>query len=129
VVRQVYGYPKKRGISAESGLRRFEHQKLKMFTTIVDWHTPFAIVILDQKRIVHADPGTSFRSHKPHAADSRRRTSIFVNRTFQVSDSLRAGQVIALPIMLRTLSAWLSGVFPLNEILVTIDDERGLILR
>jgi len=43
----------------------------------VDWHTPFAIVILEHKRIVHADPGTSFRSHnvqtpghQPKAASS-----------------------------------------------------------
>jgi hypothetical protein len=48
----------------ESGLRRFEHQKLEVFSVIVDWHTPFAIVILEHKGIVHADPGTSFRGHK-----------------------------------------------------------------
>src|ERR1700674_2143240 len=35
-----------------------------MFGVIVDWHAPFAIVILEHQRIVHADPGTSFRSHK-----------------------------------------------------------------
>ena len=36
-----------------------------MFGVIVDWHAPFAIVILEHQRIVHADPGTSFRTHKP----------------------------------------------------------------
>jgi len=44
-------------------LRRFEHKELKVFSVIVDWHTPFAIVILKQKRIVYADPGTSFCRH------------------------------------------------------------------
>jgi hypothetical protein len=38
--------------------------ELKVFSVIVDRHTPLAIVILDHKGIVHADPGTSFRSHK-----------------------------------------------------------------
>jgi hypothetical protein len=37
-----------------------------MVAVIVYWHTPFAIVILEHKRIVHADPGTSFRRHKRH---------------------------------------------------------------
>src|ERR1700723_1384159 len=38
----------------EPGLRCFEHKKLKVFAVIVDWHTPFAIVILEHKGIVCA---------------------------------------------------------------------------
>ncbi len=49
----------------ESGLGAFEHQKLKVLTVIVDWNTPFAIVILEQQRIVYRRPCTSRRSHKP----------------------------------------------------------------
>src|SRR6202171_5163126 len=47
----------------QPGLCRFEHKELKVFSVIVDWHTPFAIVILEHQRIVRADPGTPFRSH------------------------------------------------------------------
>src|SRR6266404_1785041 len=47
----------------EPSLRRFEHKELKVFSVIVNWHAPLTIVILDHKRIVHADPGTSFSSH------------------------------------------------------------------
>src|SRR5260370_15904650 len=47
----------------ESRLRSLEHEKLKVFAVIVDGHTPFAVVILEHQRIVHADPGTSFRTH------------------------------------------------------------------
>jgi hypothetical protein len=42
--------------STEPGLRCFEHKKLKVFSVIVDWHTPFAILILEHKRVVCADP-------------------------------------------------------------------------
>jgi len=48
----------------ESGLRPFQHQKLKMFAVIMDWHTPFAIVIPEHQGIVHADPATSFGGHR-----------------------------------------------------------------
>src|SRR5437870_6492359 len=44
---------------AESGLRPFEHQELEVFAVIVDWHTPFLIVILEHQRIVLANPCTS----------------------------------------------------------------------
>jgi hypothetical protein len=46
----------------EPGLRRFEHEKRKVFSVIVDWHTPFVIVIQEHKQILHTDPGTSFGS-------------------------------------------------------------------
>src|SRR5580692_3436579 len=47
----------------ESGLRRFQYKELKMRRVIVNWHSPFAIVILDHERVVRTGPGTSFDSH------------------------------------------------------------------
>ncbi len=43
-----------------SGLCAFEHEKLEVLAVIVDWDTPFAIVILKHQRIIDADPGAPF---------------------------------------------------------------------
>ncbi len=43
-----------------SGLCAFEHEKLEVLAVIVDWDTPFAIVILEHQRIIDADPGAPF---------------------------------------------------------------------
>jgi len=47
-----------------SGTVPLLHKEFEVFAVIMDWHTPFAIVILEHKRIVRADPGTSFGGHK-----------------------------------------------------------------
>ena len=35
-----------------------------MFAVIVDWDTPFPIVILEHQRIIDADPGAPFFRHR-----------------------------------------------------------------
>jgi len=44
----------------------FEHEKLEVLAVIVDWDTPFAIVILEHQRIIDADPGASFNCCTAH---------------------------------------------------------------
>src|SRR6267143_423509 len=49
-----------------SGLCAFEHEKLEVLAVIVDWDTPFAIVILEHQRIIDADPGAPFNRCTAH---------------------------------------------------------------
>src|SRR6266851_2684111 len=50
----------------KSGLCAFEHEKLEVLAVIVDWDTPFAIVILEHQPIIDADPGAPFNCCTAH---------------------------------------------------------------
>src|SRR5438309_755331 len=54
-----------------------------MFAVIVDWDTPFAIVVLEHQRIIDADPGAPFfcqvcTAHEPDRLPRSVKASLYV---------------------------------------------------
>jgi hypothetical protein len=63
----------------EPRLRRFEHEEFEVLAIVMNRHTPFAIVILQHRRIVAADPGT------PDDAPLRHDSSILTSNGDRIS--------------------------------------------